>query len=62
MIAITVSADDVQMMHAIERFFLGYDGDDLFHAIDLNFPGASFRAFLHAIERARTAQWTEGCA
>ena len=57
--SITVSVADVRTMHAIERFILAYDGDNLFHDIDVNFPGASYRAFFLAIGRARAARWLE---
>jgi hypothetical protein len=53
-------ADLLASMHAIERFILAYDGDNLFHDIDVNFPGASYRAFFLAIGRARAAQWLRG--
>jgi hypothetical protein len=57
---ITVSTADVRMMHAIERFILAYDGDNLLHDIDLNFPGASFRALFLALGRAQdAARWFE---
>jgi hypothetical protein len=52
---ITVSADDVRMMRAIERFILAYDGDNLLHDIEINFPGASYRAFFLAYGRAQDA-------
>jgi len=52
---ITVSAADVRMMRAIERFIVGYRGDNLLHDIDLKFPGASFRAFFLALGRAQDA-------
>jgi hypothetical protein len=59
-IEITVSAADVRMMHAIERFIVGYDGDNLLHDIDLKFPDASFRAFFLALGRAQdAARWLE---
>jgi hypothetical protein len=57
---ITVSAADVRMMRAIERFILAYGGDNLLHDIDLNFPGASYRAFFLALGRAQdAARWLE---
>jgi hypothetical protein len=57
---ITVSNADRDMMHAIERFILAYDGDDLLHDIELNFPGASFRAFFLAYGRVQDAvRWIE---
>ena len=62
---IVVSAADVKMMRRIERFILAYDGDNLLHDIDLNFPGASYRAFFLALGRAQdAARWLEpeGCA
>jgi hypothetical protein len=52
---IIVSNDDKAMMLRIERFILGYDGDDLLHDIELAFPGASYRAFFLAYKRA--ARW-----
>ena len=63
--AITVSNDDVQMMHAIEKFILAYVGDDLLHDIDLIFSRASYRAFFLAFRRAQdAARWLkpEGAA
>jgi hypothetical protein len=57
---ITVSAADVRMMHRIERFILGYRGDNLLHDIDLHFPTASYRAFFLALGRAQdAARWLE---
>ena len=56
---ITVSTADVRMMHAIERFILAYDGDDLLHDIELTFPGASYRAVFRALGRAYAARWFE---
>jgi hypothetical protein len=50
---VTVSNADVAMMRRIERFILEYDGDDLLHDIELNFPGASYRAFFLAYGRAK---------
>jgi hypothetical protein len=64
-IPITVSNADVRMMRAIERFILAYDGENLLHDIDLNFPGASYRAFFLALGRTQdAARWLEpeGCA
>jgi len=59
-IPITVSTADVRMMHAIERFIIGYRGDNLLHDIELNFPGASYRAFFLALGRAGdAARWLE---
>jgi hypothetical protein len=59
-IPITFSDVDVKMMHAIERFILGYDGDNLLHDIELAFPGASYRAFFLALGRAQNAaRWFE---
>jgi hypothetical protein len=52
---VVVSRADVRMMHAIEKFILGYDGDDLLHDIERNFPSASYRAFFLAYRRA--ARW-----
>ena len=58
--AITVSNTDVRMMHAIERFILNYEGDNLLHDIEINFPGASYRAFFLAYGRAQNAlRWIE---
>jgi hypothetical protein len=54
--SITVSIDDVR---TIERFIAAYHGDDLFRAINLHFPTASYRAVLLALERARAARWLE---
>jgi hypothetical protein len=51
--ATIVSNADKRMMFAIERFILGYDGDNLLHNIELNFPGASYRAFYLAYHRTR---------
>jgi hypothetical protein len=48
-----VSDLDKRTMFAIERFILAYRGDDLLHDIELNFPGASYRAFFLAFHRAR---------
>jgi hypothetical protein len=57
---ITVSRADVAMMHAIERFILSYNGNDLLHDIELTFPGASYRAFYLAVQRAQeAARWIE---
>jgi hypothetical protein len=57
---ITVSAADVEMMHAIERFILDYRGDNLLHDIEINFPGASYRAFFLAYGRTHgPARWLE---
>ena len=59
-IPITVSAADVQMMHAIERFIIAYHGDNLLRDIEINFPGASFRAFFLAYGRTQdAARWFE---
>jgi hypothetical protein len=52
---ITVSNADKAMMLRIERFILGYNGDDLLHDIELAFPSASYRAFYLAYMRA--ARW-----
>jgi hypothetical protein len=55
---ICVSDADKAMMFAIERFILGYDGDNLLHDIDLTFPTASYRAFFLAWHRAQDpARW-----
>jgi len=55
-----VSATDKRMMLAIERFILGYSGDNLLHDIELTFPGASYRAFFLAYSRAQDpARWME---
>jgi len=55
---ITVSNADREMMRRIERFILAYDGDNLLHDIELNFPDASFRAFFLAYGRAQDpARW-----
>ena len=60
---ITVSAADMRMMHAIERFILAYDGDDLFyllHDVTLTFPGASLLTFFLALGRTQdAARWLE---
>jgi hypothetical protein len=57
---IIVSKNDVAMMRRIERYILAYDGDNLLHDIDLNFPGASYRAFFLASGRAHdAARWLE---
>jgi len=57
-ISITVSDADKQAMFAIERYILAYRGDNLLHDIELNFPGASYRAFFLAINRVRAPlQW-----
>ena len=57
---IIVSNDDAAMMRRVERFILAYDGDNLLHDIDLNFPGVSYRAFFLAIGRASdAARWLE---
>ena len=57
---ITVSNADKRMMHAIERFILAYDGDNLLHDIELTFPGASYRAFFLALGRTQdAARWLE---
>jgi hypothetical protein len=56
---ITVSNADVRMMRAIERFILAYDGDNLLHDIEINFPGASYRAFFLAYGRAQALRWIE---
>jgi hypothetical protein len=59
-IPITVSAADVKIMRRIERYILAYDGDNLLHDIDLNFPGVSFRAVFLALGRAQNAAlWFE---
>jgi hypothetical protein len=59
-IPIRVSDADKRMMFAIERFILAYDGDNLLHDIELNFPGASYRAFFLAYGRAQNAvRWLE---
>lgn len=63
--ATVVSDADKQMMFAIERFIIGYDGDNLLHDIELTFPGASYRAFFLAYHRAGDPlRWlkAEGCA
>ena len=63
--AIRVSASDVAMMNRIEKYIVGYNGDNLLHDIELTFPGASFRAFFLAYSRARdAARWfaAEGSA
>ena len=63
--AIVVSPTDVTTMHAIEKFIVAYDGGDLLHDIELNFPGASYRAFYLALSRSRDAiRWfdAEGSA
>jgi hypothetical protein len=55
---ITVSAADVAAMHAVEKFVLAYQGDDLGHDIELTFPGVSYRAVFLALRRARhAARW-----
>jgi hypothetical protein len=55
---ITVSNADKAMMLRIERFILAYDGNDLLHDIELNFPGASYRAFYLALGRSQdAARW-----
>ena len=62
---IIVSDADKRMMYRIERFILSYRGDNLLHDIELNFPGASYRAFFLAFGRAQdAARWLEpeGCA
>jgi hypothetical protein len=57
---IVVSNADLSMMRAIERFILGYHGDDLLHDIELTFPGASYRAFYLAQQRVKNAaRWFE---
>jgi hypothetical protein len=57
---IIVSNDDAAMMRRVERFILAYDGDNLLHDIDLNFPGVSYSAFFLAIGRASdAARWLE---
>jgi hypothetical protein len=57
-IPITVSNADVRMARRIERYILSYDGDNLLHDIDLNFPDASYRAFFLAYGRAQDpARW-----
>jgi hypothetical protein len=64
-IPIVISNADKEMMHRIERFILAYDGDNLLHDIDLNFPGATYRAFFLAYGRAQDpTRWLEpqGCA
>jgi hypothetical protein len=59
-IPITVSAADVRMMHAIDRFIIGHRGDNLLHDTELTFPGASYRAFYLAYERTQDpARWLE---
>ena len=58
MSGITVSRADVQTMLAIEKFILGYAGDDLLHDIECIFPHASYRAFFLAFRRAQdAARW-----
>jgi hypothetical protein len=51
--AVRVSDVNRRMMLAIERFIVGYTGDDLLHDIELTFPTASYRAFFLAYCRAR---------
>ncbi|MFZ1885529.1 MAG: hypothetical protein WAU53_18505 [Rhodoplanes sp.] len=54
---IVLSAADVATMREIERFIVGYDGDNLLH---LQFPGASFRAVYLALMRTRDpARWLD---
>jgi hypothetical protein len=55
-----ISPDDTAMMHRIERFILNYEGENLFHDIELTFPGASYRAFFLAFGRAQDpARWLD---
>jgi hypothetical protein len=55
-----VSDTDKRMMLAIERFIIGYNGDNLLHDIELFFPGASYRAFFLAYCRAHDPlRWRE---
>jgi hypothetical protein len=57
---IIVSNVDKAMMLRIERFILGYRGNNLLHDVDIVFPGASYRAFFLAIRRsADAARWLE---
>lgn len=46
-----LSAKDAAMMHRIEKYITQYPGNDLMHDIELNFPGASYRAFFLAVRR-----------
>jgi hypothetical protein len=57
---IKVSNADKDMMLRIERYILTYGGDNLLHDIELNFPGATYRAFFLAWERAHDpVRWLE---
>jgi hypothetical protein len=51
--AVRVSDFDRRMMHAIERFIVGYAGDDLLHDIELTFPTAFFLAYCRARDPLR---------
>ena len=58
----TVCDADKEMMFRIERYILAYPyhGNDLLHDIELNFPGASYRAFFLAYGRTRDpARWLD---
>jgi hypothetical protein len=46
-----VSYKDAEVMHRIENYMAAYDGNDLLHDIELNFPKVSYRAFFLAARR-----------
>jgi hypothetical protein len=52
-VPIRVSDADQRMMHAIERFIISYEGDNLLHDIELMFSRRELSRFFLAYCRAR---------
>jgi hypothetical protein len=45
-----------KVVHAVENYITGYDGDHLLHDIELEFPDLTYRDFFVAFSRFRRAE------